>query len=237
MSDIEARYAIYFVAAADSTLHRFGSSVLGYECYTGADLPRPTDLDLDDADWRALTEEPRRYGFHATLKAPFRLAPARREDELTAAVHAFAQAPREIARIAPELRLLTRFTAIVPRVPVAALDALAAACTTEFDQFRAPLSAQERARRNPSRLSERQVSHLDRWGYPYVFEDFRFHMTLTGPLPAERRDDVPARLRRSFAQAWGETPIAIDRIGLFKQDGPHARFRVIEHAALHAGCT
>ena len=232
MSDVEARYAIYFVAAADSDLHRFGSSVLGYDCHTGTDLPRRADLDLDEAEWRALTEEPRRYGFHATLKAPFRLAPARREDELAAAVLAFARAPREIPRIAPELRLLNRFTAIVPAAPAAALDALAAACTTEFDQFRAPLSAPERARRDPARLSERQVSHLDRWGYPYVFEDFRFHMTLTGPLPAERRDDLPARLRRSFAQAWGEKPIAIDRIGLFKQDGPDARFRVIEHAPL-----
>jgi len=234
MTSRDVRYAIYFVAAADSDLHRFGSSVLGYDCYTGADLPRPADLDLEDADWRALTEEPRRYGFHATLKAPFRLAPSRREDELADAVLAFVRAPREIARIAPEVRLLGAFTAIVPRAPVAALAALAAACTTEFDQFRAPLSAQERARRDPSRLSERQVSNLDRWGYPYVFDDFRFHMTLTGPLPAERRDEVPGRLRRSFAQAWGERPIAIDRIGLFKQHGADARFRVLQHAEIVA---
>jgi putative phosphonate metabolism protein len=231
----QVRYAIYFVAAADSDLHRFGSSVLGYDCYTGGELPRPADLDIEDADWRALTEEPRRYGFHATLKAPFHLAPSQREDELADAVVAFAHRPQEIAPIEPEVRLLGAFTAIVPRAPVAALAALAAACTTEFDQFRAPLSAQERARRNPARLSARQVSNLDRWGYPYVFDDFRFHMTLTGPLPAERRDDVPTRLRRSFAQAWGERPIAIDRIGLFKQDGADARFRVLQHAALNGG--
>ncbi|HLH87890.1 MAG TPA: DUF1045 domain-containing protein [Xanthobacteraceae bacterium] len=235
MRDGQARYAIYFVPAADSALYRFGSAMLGYDCYTGADLPRPADLDIDEADWRALTAEPRRYGFHATLKAPFRLGPARREDELAAAVAAFARVPRAIARIAPQVRLLGAFTAIVPTAPVAALDALAAACTTELDPFRAPLSAQERARRNPSRLSERQVCHLDRWGYPYVFEDFRFHMTLTGPLPAERREDVPARLRRSFARAWGEQPITIDRIGLFKQDGPDARFRVLKHAVLDEG--
>ena len=129
---------------------------------------------------------------------------------------------------------MSTFTAIVPRAPVAALDALAAACTTEFDQFRAPLSAQERARRDPSHLTERQVRQLDRWGYPYVLDDFRFHMTLSGPLPVERRDDVPTQLRRSFAQAWGDQPIAIDRIGLFKQEGPHTRFRVLQHAAITA---
>lgn len=227
----QARYAIYFVPAPASDLYGFGSSMLGYDCYTGADLPRPADLDVEDADWRALTEEPRRYGFHATLKAPFRLAPTRREDELIGAVLAFARRPREITRIAPEVRLLGAFTAIVPRAPVAALTALAAACTTEFDQFRAPLSDEERSRRDPSRLTERQMSNLDRWGYPYVFDDFRFHMTLTGPLPIERRDDVPARLRRSFARAWGDEPIAIDRIGLFKQDGA-ARFRVLKHVEI-----
>jgi putative phosphonate metabolism protein len=230
--DNEARYAVYFVPAPDSDLYGFGSAMLGYDAYSGDDLPRPADLDIDDPDWRALTEEPRRYGFHATLKAPFRLAPSRREEELIAAVRAFACRPREIAQIAPQVRLLGAFTAIVPRAPAAALAALAAACTTEFDQFRAPLSEQERARRNPSRLSERQVSQLDRWGYPYVFDDFRFHMTLTGPLPVERRDDVPARLRESFARAWGDRPIAVDRIGLFKQAHAGARFRVLYHAPL-----
>jgi putative phosphonate metabolism protein len=231
-TDAQARYAIYFVPAAGSDLHRFGSSVLGYDCYTGADLPPPADLDIDEPAWRALTEEPRRYGFHATLKAPFRLAPSRREDELIDAVLAFARRPPEIAQITPEVRLLGAFTAIVPRGPVAGLAALAAACTTAFDHFRAPLSDEERARRNPSRLSERQVSNLDRWGYPYVFDDFRFHMTLTGPLPIERREDVPKRLRRSFARAWGERPIPIDRIGLFKQDHADARFRVLRHSPL-----
>ena len=228
----QPRYAIYFAPAADSDLYRFGSATLGYDAYSGDDLPRPDDLDVGDTDWRALTEEPRRYGFHATLKAPFRLAPSCREDELIAAVGTFARRPQEIARIAPEVRLLGAFTAIVPRAPVAALTALAAACTTEFDQFRAPLSEQERARRNPARLTERQVSHLDRWGYPYVFDDFRFHMTLTGPLPVERREDVPAQLRRSFARAWGDRPIAIDRIGLFKQAHADARFRVLHHAEI-----
>jgi len=231
-SDAQARYAIYFVPAATSALYRFGSAMLGYDAYTGADLPRPADLDIADTDWRTLTEEPRRYGFHATLKAPFRLAPARREDELIAAILAFTRLPHEIPRIAPEVRLLGAFTAIVPREPVAALAALATACTTEFDEFRAPLSEQERAHRNPSRLTERQVNHLDHWGYPYVFEDFRFHMTLTGPLPVARREDVPARLAGAFTRACGDEPIAIDRIGLFKQDDPAARFRVLRHSAL-----
>jgi len=236
MTDDGPRYAIYFVPAADSDLYRFGSAMLGYDCYTGDELPHPDGVGVAPDDWRRLTEEPRRYGFHATLKAPFRLAAAHREAELARALFDFAGASRHAtARIAPQVQLLGSFTAIVPRETPASLSALADGCTTAFDRFRAPMPAGERARRTRAPLSERQLRHLDRWGYPYVFEDFRFHMTLTGPLPAERREAVPALLRDAFARACGERAIAIDRVALFKQENEHARFRVLHHAALDGG--
>jgi putative phosphonate metabolism protein len=232
MHEQQARYAIYFVAAPDADLHRFGSAVLGYDCYTGDELPFPDDLAVDHATWRTLTEEPRRYGFHATLKAPFRLAPARGEAELVDALRDFAASPQPVARFTPEVRLLGAFTAIVPRTPCAAVVELANRCTTAFDAFRAPMSPEERARRIAAGLSEPEVRNLDRWGYPYVFDDFRFHMTLTGRLPPERRDDVLALLRHGFARRCGDGPIVVDRLGLFKQDGPRARFRVLAHVRL-----
>src|ERR1700731_2344517 len=77
------RYAIYFVPAARSPLYRFGSAILGYDCYTGSDVPRPPELGPEAALWRGLTQEPRRYGFHATLKAPFHLSPSCTETQLT----------------------------------------------------------------------------------------------------------------------------------------------------------
>jgi putative phosphonate metabolism protein len=233
MRDETARYAIYFVAAPDSDLYRFGSAILGYDCYTGDDLPFPDDLAVDRETWRTLTEEPRRYGFHATLKAPFRLAPARGEAELARAFHDFAASPQAVARFAPQVRLLGAFTAIVPRAPCATVVALANLCTTGFDRFRAPMPDDERARRIAAGLSGREVQNLDRWGYPYVFEDFRFHMTLTGRLPPERRDDVPALLRQSFARRCGDGPLVVDRLGLFKQDDARARFRVLAHVPLN----
>ena len=79
MQDQEPRYAIYFTPPPGSDLHRFGSAVLGYDCVTGAKLTPPADIAVDAEEWRRLTEEPRRYGFHATLKAPFRLAPGTTE--------------------------------------------------------------------------------------------------------------------------------------------------------------
>ena len=79
------RYAIYFVPAAVTEFFRFGSAVLGYDCYTGANVERPSVLDSKPALWDRLTVEPRRYGFHATLKAPFHLSPSCTEAQLVSA--------------------------------------------------------------------------------------------------------------------------------------------------------
>ena len=76
MTDQEPRYAVYFVPAADSALYRFGSAVLQYDCYTGAAVLPPIELRNQADDWRNATEEPRRYGFHATLKAPMACLPS-----------------------------------------------------------------------------------------------------------------------------------------------------------------
>jgi hypothetical protein len=103
--------------------------------------------------------------------------------------------------------------------------------TCEFDTFRAPLTAEDRARRNPSKLTPRQRGYLDRWGYPYVMEDFRFHMTLTGRLDAERREPVIAMLRSNFAES-GLRTLAIDRIALFRQNDAGSRFRIIRQDIL-----
>jgi putative phosphonate metabolism protein len=230
-TNAQPRYAIYFVPAADSDLYRFGSAMLGYDAYTGDDVPMPAELGLDPQTWRKLTDDPRRYGFHATLKAPFRLPEGRDEAQLAQVFFDFARRGHAAISIAPEIRLLGSFTAVVPREPSAELAALADRCTTEFDAFRAPTPAAERARRATG-LTERQLGHLDRWGYPYVFADWRFHMTLTGRLPLDEQDVMLGVLCRRFACAYGEHSIAVDRLGLFKQADANARFRVLHHVEM-----
>ena len=177
----------------------------------------------------AITEAPRRYGFHGTLKAPFHLRDGTDEAALMHALDRFGGAAREQIAIAPVVRALETFIAIVPRDRDPALDRLASDCVTFFDPFRAPLSERDRARREPGRLSERQREHLDRWGYPYVFEDFRFHMTLTGPVPVERHTEMAAVLETRFGHLLGR--IAIDSLSLFVEEEPAADFRV--HAWRH----
>jgi len=227
------RYAIYFVPAPGSDLDRFGAHLLGYDAVTGMDLAFPDDIRRMAPDWRDLTEDPRKYGFHGTLKAPLSLAPGKTETELVAACEAFASTPRPIPMIKPVVGSISGFVAVIPAEPPAQLIRLAADCVSAFDAFRAPLTAEDRARRNPSQLTPRQREQLDRWGYPYVMEDFRFHMTLTGRLDAERREPILTMLRNSFS-ALDLRTLAIDRIAVFRQENTISRFRIINHWKLGA---
>ncbi|MEK9279290.1 MULTISPECIES: DUF1045 domain-containing protein [unclassified Bradyrhizobium] len=220
------RYAIYHAASAHSALSRFGAELLGYDAHTGNELPFPEEARRVAPDWRDVTADPRKYGFHGTLKAPMALAPEKTEAELAAACATFAAKARPIPVIRPVVDSISGFIAVIPAEPVAALQQLAADCTRDFDSFRAALTTEDRARRKPEKLSERQRDYLDRWGYPYVMEEFRFHMTLTGRLDAERRGTIIEMLRSRFAALKLDT-LTIDRLALFKQENANARFRII----------
>jgi putative phosphonate metabolism protein len=228
------RYAIYYAPTPGSDLERFGAQLLGYDAFSGEDLPFPQQVLQTSPDWHELTADPRKYGFHATLKAPLALVAGKTEAELVAACEAFAGISRDIPLIRPVVDSISGFIAVVAAEPSAQLQKLAADCVTEFDLFRAPLTAEDRERRNPFRLTPGQRAHLDRWGYPYVMEDFRFHMTLTGRLPAERREPVLTMLRQRFSAIWLKS-LPIDRIALFRQEDREQRFRIVNHWKLRGG--
>ncbi len=225
-----ARYAIYYAPLSSTDLWRFGSSILGYDAETGEDIPFPAGEPFDGPDWRGLTEEPRRYGFHGTLKAPFHLKPGATEEALLAELRHFAG--EQTSFDVPELTvaLLGSFVALVPDGAQPRLDGLAADCTRSLDRFREPLTAADRARRLRAPLSERQVMQLDEWGYPYVFEDFRFHMTLTGSLRPESREPV----RLALAARYAELPpgLRVDGVTVFRQDDRQGRFRILQRFPL-----
>src|SRR6201993_4081545 len=205
------RYAIYYAAERGSTLDRFGTQLLGYDAWTGGDLPFPDGITEAAPDWREGASDPRKYGFHATLKAPFALAPGRTEAEFVAACAAFAGEPHAIPCFRPVVDSISGFIAVIPVERSLPLEQLAADCVTAFDPFRAALTMRDRARRNPEKLTERQRDYLDRWGYPYVMEEFRFHMTLTGRLDLPMRERGVWVLRDRFA-ATGLTRLAVDAI-------------------------
>ncbi|MCL2428733.1 MAG: DUF1045 domain-containing protein [Alphaproteobacteria bacterium] len=228
MSD--SRYAIYFVPAAETPLYRAGAALIGYDVYTGKRLPFPGGLAFSDGDWTALTREPRVYGFHATLKAPFRLAPGKRAEDLAAHVVAFADGGQGVT-ITPAVRTIGSFAALVPDAPSPALNRLAADSVRAFDAFRAPLNDRDRRKRLAAPLTARHRENLERWGYPYEFEDFRFHMTLTGAVAPACQESVLACLQTELAAIEGR-PLAVDRIALVHQPDPDSPFHLVTSAQL-----
>ncbi len=225
-----ARYAIYFAPEPKSRLWEFGSSVIGFDAETGEDVRQPRIPGVAPDDFTDRTADPRQYGFHATLKPPFYLAEGQTVDRLLAAAHEFALS--RSAFVVPELEVtaIGAFLALVPSGPAPELYALADDCVRAFDPFRAPLAPADRERRLKSPLTERQIAYLDTWGYPYVFEDFRFHMTLTGRLHHDERDTI----RHVLADLYGGLagPMPVGDITVFQQPARDQRFSVLTRIPL-----
>src|SRR5262249_449220 len=124
------RYAIYFVPDAGTDLYCFGAAILGYDCYTGSEVAHPAG-GLGTAAGAEVTREAGSYGFHATLKAPFRLRSEFQESDLVQALRRFAGLGLASAPIlVPAIDTIAGFIAIVPHSQSPAIDGLAADCVT-----------------------------------------------------------------------------------------------------------
>jgi hypothetical protein len=178
----------------------------------------------------AMTVSARRYGFHGTLKAPFHLTDGRTPEELDAALAQFAQGRERV--LVPRLRVarLGRFFALIPGAEAAELHALADEVVTAFDGFRAPPTEAELARRDLAALTPRQRELLKAWGYPYVLDEFRFHLTVTDRIPAQHQPAVEAALNDWFAASLGAT-VPVEALALFTEAEPGAPFTL---RAVHA---
>ena len=196
-----------------------------------ATVPQARLDGIDAAAAARAAAEPARYGFHGTLMAPFELAHGRDVDALAAALKAFAARRAAVSLGRLKVDSIGAFTALVTAGSQDAVGALAGECLTAFNDFRAPLDQRDRARRLAAGLSPRQIELLERWGYPYVFEEFRFHMTLTGRLPADERARFLPALAAAFAPL-AEEPVEIDAVSLLRQDNRAARFRVVARQKL-----
>lgn len=171
------RYAIY--AAPKGALGAVGAAWLGWDIHKGAQVPHPQIEGLNHAE---ITQRPRRYGFHATIKPPMHLADGETPDALIRAARSLCAGLAPVTLDGLKVARMGSFLALRPFGDVAALNAMACAVVRDLDVFRAPASDAELARRRNSRLSPRQEENLRCWGYPYVMDDYRFHITLTGPL-------------------------------------------------------
>ncbi len=213
------RYALYHSPEPGDPLLQTAEDWLGRSAFG-----RAVDGSLAAAP--AIVSDARRYGFHATLKAPFELAPGRSEDELREALARWSRSRAPVQAVPLVLDQPSGFFALVPDGRHAGLDAFAADVVRDFEPFRAGLSEADRARRRPESLTARQRDHLERWGYPYVMEDFAFHMTLTGRLDGAASARVRPELERRFGP-FLSAPRDIATLALFAERERGGLFEVV----------
>ena len=226
------RFAIYFAPAATSNLWERAATWLGRDAADGDIFEGPV-AGIDRDRLLNLTQSANRYGFHATLKAPMTLVEGTTEADLRAALSEFAarHQPVELGKL--RLASLQGFVALMLEGENEGLQDFAAHVVEDFDPFRAPMSVKERAARAGQGLSERQIELLDAYGYPYVFEEFRFHMTLTDRLSEADAADITAAANTWFGPVL-EEPVVLDRLSLFHEHEPGKPFRRLDDFKLGA---
>ncbi|MFB2550558.1 DUF1045 domain-containing protein [Ensifer soli] len=219
------RYAIYFTPPPHDPLSTAAANWLGRNVYTGDVLePQPAG-DLSIREVAYLTAVPRRYGFHANLKAPFLLAPDATEAGLMNALMRFAGTVSPFEMPLLEVARLGNFFGLSPVLPSEPMQCLAARIVEAFDPFRAGLTDADIERRDPDGLTAPQFSNLHRWGYPYVMDEFRFHMSLTGPVGPRETQRIDRVLRTLFEPLL-ERPLRIASIALFVEQESGGPMRV-----------
>ena len=147
------RQAVYYAPSPAHPLWDAGCSWLGRDPARADDLRPPA---------RAQVSEPWRYGFHATLKSPLRVA--RPQHEWFAAVAAIAASTQRFMMPSLSVDWLGAFIAVKPVGPLDfdhPLQRLADVCVIELDEFRSPPVPHQEPER-PS-LNERQRDYLQRY--------------------------------------------------------------------------
>jgi uncharacterized protein DUF1045 len=221
-----SRIALYYAPRPDDPLFAEAATWLGRDPESGAPVPQ---LDLPGIE--AITADARLYGFHATLRPPMGLPPGTQWQEIAAAAAALADGVEPFDL--PMLAVADVFGFLALRETEASmpLQALADLCVASFDRLRLPRTEPEADRRRRADLTPAQSAMLARWGYPWVFGTWYFHMTLTRGLSAEEKAIYLPAAEHHFARALLE-PRRVDQLCLFVQQTPDQPFLIAERFPL-----
>jgi hypothetical protein len=209
------RLAIYYTPAPRSPLATAAAAWLGRDVMGGAVLPRPVVAGLAETRLEEIVSDPFHYAFHGTIKPPFRLGPAVTIEDVAKRLKGFAAMQKPFTLPPLELSFMYDFFCLRPVRPCPQLQSLAAETVRHFDDFRQPPSPEELAKRRKADLTPQQENMLGTWGYPYVMDEFRFHLTLTGKVGDEGEKAILRReLQERFPQRiLGDIPF--DGLTLF----------------------
>ncbi len=208
------RYAVYLIPTAPWAGR--ATSWLGWDAEAGRAVRQP-DLPGLPVPLEQITARPRRYGLHATLHHPFHLEDGVEATRLFRALDRIGTTHHQIPLAGLEPVWMGRFLALCTMEDETPVSRLSAAILRAFDQFRAPPSEAELNRRRGKGLPPRKEANLLQWGYPHVMEDFRVHITLTGPVQPEHRDAVLAAAI-DFLGPEISDPFPVTDLGLFGED-------------------
>ena len=101
-----------------------------------------------------------------------------------------------------------------------------------LDAFREPLTKEELAIRRSKGLTPSQDKNLIKWGYPYVFSEFRFHMTLTAKiLCSKEKAIIYDAIQRHFSKSLKKR-IKIEYACLLHQTNRQAPFFLVDQFKL-----
>jgi hypothetical protein len=197
------RYAIYWTPIPDSPAAQFAALWFGGIEIFGL---------APDLAGRAI-KSPAAYGLHATLKAPFRLRDDVEPEALQEALDGFCEKRRPPAAAPLTPGHFQRYVTLVLKDRKAEIDWLAEECVTHFDRYRAALNDEDRSRREIDGMSVRQAAFLEQFGYPYVLSEFRFHISIAGPLVRAELDEVAQALAPHLRSVMAE-PLLIEDLTL-----------------------
>ncbi len=228
------RCAVYFAPPVGSEWWEAGSQWLGRCAATGRTMRAPTCSAIDPANFSALTAEPRRYGWHATLKAPFQLAVGQSVQTLLTCLHKLGEGLS--AFTLPRLQVSTQggFLALRPEGDASAIQSVASACVTALHPLAEPLNEAELARRRRTLLTPEQDRLLVAWGYPWVMEHFQFHLSLTGPLEQLAPDQRAAIVQLAQRHFEDLPPCRFEHLALFTEPTAGADFVLTARVGLSA---
>ncbi len=220
------RVALYWTPCPSDPLHAAGSAWLGRDAELGVAVRQPEVEGI-----AGLTAAARVYGFHATLRPPMRQATG--WEEVLASAHDVAAlvAPFRMPRLV--VAEMGGFLALREAEACPALRELADACVVGTDAHRLRAGAAELASRRAAGLSAVEDALLLRWGYPYVMEAWRFHVTLSSRLAPTEMARVRAAAERHFAAALAVARRITEISVCTQKDG--GDFLVAERVPLRGG--
>ncbi len=185
------RFAVYFVPPPQSPLAAAANRWFGD--HPGAAAADTQKRRLAPQRYRCILAGPRHYGFHATIQPPFHPAKGVSQELISSALEHLCCRHQPFLLPPLVITFMHTFFCLRPAATTPELSALAAETVQTLLVLRQPPDEAEKEKRRAANLSSRQEKILQKWGYPYLMEEYRFHLSLTGKIDDE--GEIPALLQ------------------------------------------